>query len=64
MAKAGVSKEIRGHVLNHVTGAKTLSRQTFTSHDYHQEKRDALSKLEDAVIAIVEGSSQGHRSSA
>ena len=24
MAKAGVSKEIRGHVLNHVTGSKTL----------------------------------------
>ena len=60
MAKAGVSKEIRGHVLNHVTGSKTLrSTDVYNVHDYHQEKRDALSKLEDAVIAIVKGTSQG-----
>jgi integrase len=60
MAKAGVSKEIRGRVLNHVTGAKTLkSTDVYNVHDYHQEKRDALSKLEDAVITIVK--SAGHR---
>ena len=61
MAKAGVSKEIRGHVLNHVTGSKTLrSTDVYNVHDYHQEKRDALSKLEDAVIAIVQGADHGH----
>jgi integrase len=54
MAKAGVSKEIRGHVLNHVTGSKTLkSTDVYNVHDYHQEKRDALSKLEDAVTMIL-----------
>jgi integrase len=64
MAKAGVSKEIRGHVLNHVTGAKTLrSTDVYNVHDYHREKRDALSKLEDAIIVIVKGASQGHRGS-
>ena len=62
MAKAGVSKEIRGHVLNHVTGAKTLrSTDVYNVHDYHREKRDALSKLEDAVVVIVKGASKGHR---
>ncbi len=61
MAKAGVSKEIRGHVLNHVTGAKTLkSTDVYNVHDYHQEKRDALSKLEDAVIAIVSPAHHPH----
>jgi integrase len=64
MAKAGVSKEIRGHVLNHVTGAKTLrSTDVYNVHDYHREKRDALSKLEDALLAIVKGASQGRRGS-
>ena len=61
MAKAGVSKEIRGHVLNHVTGAKTLkSTDVYNVHDYDQEKRDALSKLEDAVIAIVSPAHHPH----
>jgi integrase len=56
MAKAGVSKEIRGHVLNHVTGAKTLrSTDVYNVHDYHREKRDALSKLEDGIVRIVRG---------
>jgi integrase len=56
MAKAGVSKEIRGHVLNHVTGAKTLrSTDVYNVHDYHREKRDALSKLEGTVTKIVKG---------
>jgi hypothetical protein len=62
MAKAGVSKEIRGHVLNHVAGAKTLkSTDVYNVHDYHQEKRDALSRLEDAVATIVQSSNHGHR---
>lgn len=63
MARAGVSKELRGHVLNHVTGAKTLrSTDVYNVHDYHREKRDALSKLEGAVIRIVGAnpSSRGH----
>jgi integrase len=64
MAKAGVPKEIRGYVLNHVTGAKTLrSTDVYDVHDYHQEKRDALLKLEDAIIAIVTGTDQAQRAS-
>jgi integrase len=60
MAKAGVSTEIRGHVLNHVTGAKTLrSTDVYNVHDYHREKRDALSKLEDALLTIIEGPNHG-----
>ena len=56
MAKAGVSKEIRGHVLNHVTGAKTLrSTDVYNVHDYRREKRDALAKLDGIVTKIVEG---------
>ena len=60
MAKAGVSKEIRGQVLNHVTGSKTLrSTDVYNVYDYHQEKRDALSKLEDAVTMIVNAANLG-----
>jgi integrase len=60
MAKAGVSKEIRGHVLNHV-GSKTLrSTDVYNVHDYHQEKRDALSKLENAVTIILNADNLGN----
>jgi integrase len=54
MARTGVSKELRGRVLNHVAGAKTLrSTDVYNVHDYHREKRRALKKVEHAVSRIV-----------
>jgi integrase len=54
MAKAGVPKEIRGRVLNHVAGAKTLrSTDVYNVHDYHKEKRKALTKVERAVSQTI-----------
>ena len=54
MAKAAVPKEIRGRILNHVAGAKTLrSTDVYNVHDYHREKRTALTKIERAVSRTV-----------
>ena len=55
MARAGVLKEHRGRVLNHLVGAKTLrSTDVYNVHDYHREKRQALKKVERAILRIVD----------
>jgi integrase len=54
MAKCGVSRLVVDKVLNHVSADRSTIAGVYDRHAYQDEKRDALSKWEDYLLAIVE----------
>ena len=54
MRKLGVSTEDRGHVFNHVSGAKSkVTSWNYDAGEHDQEKRAALEKWESELRRIV-----------
>lgn len=56
MAKLGVPNEYRSHVLQHTTDMKaTLAQSTYSTYDYINEKRRALTLCEMRIKEIIDG---------
>jgi integrase len=54
MRKLGISTEDRGHVFNHISGAKAkVTSWNYDTGEHDQEKRDALEKWERELTRIV-----------
>jgi len=53
MARIGISKDIRAHVLSHGLGG--VQNRSYDKHDYLNEKKDALEKWDRELAAIVSG---------
>ena len=56
LAGSGVSSEIRGHLLNHVSDRRaTVTESVYNVHQYDAEKRHALEAWSDHLFRIVTG---------
>jgi integrase len=54
MRRLGVSTEDRGHVFNHISGAKAkVTSWNYDAGEHDQEKRDALNKWENELRKII-----------
>ena len=55
LARLGVPKDIRARVLNHVSGARSVTDSVYNSFDYAEEKRRAMQVWEQRLQEILEG---------